>query len=89
MDPGDGPVLCFNAHLDVVPPGQVEEWTYPPFGGVVAHERVYGRGAGDDKASVTAQVMAGIALARNQECRFAASLSSTKSRMKRPPDPPG
>jgi len=63
--PGDGPVLCFNAHLDVVPPGQVEEWTYPPFGGVVAHERVYGRGAGDDKASVTAQVMAGIALARS------------------------
>ena len=63
--PGNGPVLCFNAHLDVVPPGEVSEWTYPPFGGVVAHERVYGRGAGDDKASVTAQVMAGIALARS------------------------
>jgi succinyl-diaminopimelate desuccinylase len=63
--PGDGPTLCFNAHLDVVPPGDLSAWAYPPFGGVVANGRVYGRGAGDDKASVTAQVMAGVALARS------------------------
>lgn len=62
---GVGPTLCFNAHLDVVPPGDLAAWAYPPFGGVVANGRVYGRGAGDDKASVTAQVMAGVALARS------------------------
>ncbi len=63
--PADGPTLCFNAHLDVVPPGDLTAWAYPPFGGVIDNGRVYGRGAGDDKASVTAQVMAGIALARS------------------------
>ena len=59
-----GPRLAFNAHVDVVPIGEEAAWTYPPFGGEIHDGRVYGRGAGDDKASVTAQVMAGIALAR-------------------------
>ncbi len=58
------PVLCYNAHVDVVPTGEVSAWTYPPFGAELINGRVYGRGAGDDKASVTAQVMAGVALAR-------------------------
>ncbi|MFN8593746.1 MAG: M20 family metallopeptidase [Thermomicrobiales bacterium] len=61
---GAGPVLAFNAHLDVVPIGDESAWTHPPFGGVIDNGRVYGRGAGDDKASVTAQVMGAIALAR-------------------------
>jgi acetylornithine deacetylase/succinyl-diaminopimelate desuccinylase family protein len=60
-----GPILCFNAHLDVVPIGERSLWKHDPFGGDVADGRVYGRGAGDDKASVTAQVMAGVALARS------------------------
>jgi succinyl-diaminopimelate desuccinylase len=64
--PGDGPVVCFNAHLDVVPPGELSAWKFPPFEGVVHEGRVYGRGAGDDKASVTAQVIAAIALARSE-----------------------
>lgn len=62
---GAGPRLAFNAHLDVVPIGEESAWTYPPFGGEIADGRVYGRGAGDDKASVTAQVMAAVALARS------------------------
>ncbi|CAN5668767.1 acetylornithine deacetylase/succinyl-diaminopimelate desuccinylase family protein [soil metagenome] len=62
--PGDGPVLCFNAHLDVVPPGELAGWKFGPFDGTESDGRIYGRGAGDDKASVTAQVMAAIALAR-------------------------
>ncbi len=60
-----GPRLALNAHLDVVPIGDEAAWTYPPFGAEIADGRVYGRGAGDDKASVTAQVMAGVALARS------------------------
>ncbi|MFM9108823.1 MAG: M20 family metallopeptidase [Chloroflexota bacterium] len=59
------PRLIFNAHLDVVPTGEEAAWTYPPFSATIADGRVYGRGAGDDKASVTAQVMAGVALARS------------------------
>jgi len=62
---GDGPTLCFNAHVDVVPTGEESAWTHPPFGADLADGRVYGRGAGDDKASVTAQVMGGVALARS------------------------
>ena len=62
----DGPRLAFNAHVDVVPIGDEAAWTHPPFGGEIAGGRVYGRGAGDDKASVAAQVMAGVALARAQ-----------------------
>ena len=61
----DGPVLAFNAHVDVVPIGERAAWTHDPFGAEIADGRIYGRGAGDDKASVTAQVMAGIALARS------------------------
>lgn len=58
------PRLVFNAHVDVVPTGEESAWSHPPFGAVLEDGRVYGRGAGDDKASVTAQVMAGVALAR-------------------------
>jgi succinyl-diaminopimelate desuccinylase len=61
----DGPTLAFNAHLDVVPIGERSAWTYEPFGAEIHDGRVYGRGAGDDKASVAAQVFAGIAVARS------------------------
>ena len=63
--PADGPTLCFNAHLDVVPIGDESAWSHPPFAAEIADGRVYGRGAGDDKASVTAQVMGAVALARS------------------------
>jgi succinyl-diaminopimelate desuccinylase len=63
--PNGGPVLCFNAHLDVVPVGDERAWSHSPFGAEIADGRVYGRGAGDDKASVTAQVMGAVALARS------------------------
>jgi succinyl-diaminopimelate desuccinylase len=61
----DGPTLCFNAHLDVVPIGEESAWSHPPFAAEIADGRVYGRGAGDDKASVAAQVMGAIALAHS------------------------
>ncbi|MGQ0619649.1 MAG: M20 family peptidase [Panacagrimonas sp.] len=49
------PILLL-AHLDVVPvePGTEARWTHPPFDGVVADGRVWGRGAIDDKASLVA-----------------------------------
>jgi succinyl-diaminopimelate desuccinylase len=60
-----GPALMFNAHVDVVPTGEADAWTHPPFGAVIEDGKVYGRGAGDDKASVTAQVLGAIALVRS------------------------
>ncbi|MFO7270879.1 MAG: M20 family metallopeptidase [Sphaerobacter thermophilus] len=65
LERGSGPVLLWNAHVDVVPTGEESAWTYPPFGAEIHDRRVYGRGAGDDKASVTAQIMAALALARS------------------------
>src|SRR6478609_2892226 len=51
-----GPTLCFNAHLDVVPIGDRGAWQRDPFGAEIVDGKIYGRGAGDDKASVAAQV---------------------------------
>jgi succinyl-diaminopimelate desuccinylase len=40
-------VIGVLVHLDVVPEG--EGWTYPPYSGQIAGNRIYGRGAIDDK----------------------------------------
>lgn len=52
-DSGLAPIL-FTAHMDVVPiePGTEGDWEHPPFAGVVADGRIYGRGALDDKIGV-------------------------------------
>lgn len=54
-DPSLPPVL-FLSHMDVVPVEENtrDEWTHPPFGGVVADGYVWGRGALDDKIGVVA-----------------------------------
>jgi len=64
IGPKDGKTLLVNAHVDVVPIGERDAWTHEPFGAEIADGRVYGRGAGDDKASVAAQVMAALAVKR-------------------------
>lgn len=55
---GDGPVLAFLGHTDVVPSGPVEQWRSPPFEPVVHEGLLYGRGAADMKGSVAAFVLA-------------------------------
>ena len=55
-----GPVLGFNGHTDVVPPGDPADWTHDPFGGVIADGRLHGRGAADMKTGVAAFVAAAI-----------------------------
>jgi len=58
------PVLLLNAHIDTVSVEDPEKWKHDPFSGVVEDGYIYGRGAGDDKGSVAAQVMATVAIAR-------------------------
>lgn len=57
--------LLFHAHVDTVSAGDQDGWRHDPFAGVVESGRIYGRGAGDDKASVVAQIGAVLALARS------------------------
>ena len=52
-DKGLAPIVLM-AHQDVVPvtPGTETDWKHPPFGGVIAEDAVWGRGAIDDKGSL-------------------------------------
>lgn len=43
------PTLLIYGHYDVQPVAPAAAWTVPPFGGLVRGERLYGRGASDDK----------------------------------------
>ena len=56
--------FMYHAHIDTVAPGDPAVWRHPPFSGTVEDGCIYGRGAGDDKSSVAAQVMALVTLAR-------------------------
>lgn len=49
---GDSDYLHLNGHVDVVPPGELDKWTYDPFSGVVRDGFVYGRGSSDMKGGV-------------------------------------
>ena len=55
-----GPVLGFNGHTDVVPPGDPAAWRHDPFAGVIDNGTLYGRGAADMKSGVAAFVAAAI-----------------------------
>jgi succinyl-diaminopimelate desuccinylase len=56
------PTLHLNGHFDVVPAGT--GWTVDPFAGVVRDGRIYGRGACDMKAGITAAIFAAEAIRR-------------------------
>jgi len=56
------PVLHFNGHIDVVPPGS--GWTVDPFAAGVRDGRIYGRGATDQKAGIAASIFAVEAIRR-------------------------
>ncbi len=56
---GDGSVLCFAGHTDVVPTGPLEAWQYPPFEPQIdAQGMLRGRGAADMKGSLAAMITA-------------------------------
>ena len=53
-----GPNFCYAGHLDVVPPGNIKDWTINPFKPSIKKGHLIGRGANDMKSSVAAFVSA-------------------------------
>ena len=52
LDYGEGPTLILNGHMDVVPAGDLEQWSWDPFGGALQDGYLLGRGASDMKAGL-------------------------------------
>ncbi|MDQ3617077.1 MAG: ArgE/DapE family deacylase [Actinomycetota bacterium] len=52
------PSLVVQGHVDVVPPGDLDRWSGPPFEPKVTADRVHARGACDMKAGVAANLAA-------------------------------
>lgn len=55
---GDGPTLVLNGHVDVVPAGEMDLWSVPPWEMTIADNRVYGRGSVDMKGGLSCALAA-------------------------------
>ncbi len=55
----DGKNLLYNGHMDVVPPGLIDEWKSPPLSGQIKRKKfIYGRGTADMKGALAAMTIA-------------------------------
>ncbi len=52
------PNLCFAGHTDVVPVGDLSEWSVDPFAGDIIDGHLFGRGASDMKCAIACFVTA-------------------------------
>ena len=52
------PNFCYAGHTDVVPPGNISDWSINPFKPAVKNNKLIGRGANDMKASIACFVAA-------------------------------
>ena len=72
------PNLCYAGHLDVVPPGNLKDWTVNPFKPSIKKGHLIGRGANDMKSSIAAFVSAvSIFLSLNKKFNGSISLLIT------------
>ena len=53
-----GPSVLLTGHVDVVPPGDYDQWDLDPYMGLVDNGEVYGRGAADMKGGLIAALEA-------------------------------
>jgi len=68
------PNFCFAGHLDVVPAGNLKDWTVNPFKPAVKRGHLIGRGANDMKSSIAAFVSAVDNFTKNKK-KFKGSIS--------------
>lgn len=61
------PHFCFAGHTDVVPTGNVADWSFDPFGGEVRDGYVCGRGAADMKGPIACFVSAVLRFLEDQK----------------------
>ncbi len=66
------PNFCYAGHTDVVPPGNLDDWTVNPFKPAVKGNYLIGRGANDMKASIACFVSA---VSRFKNKKFNGSIS--------------
>jgi succinyl-diaminopimelate desuccinylase len=52
------PNFMFAGHLDVVPPGDLKDWTVKPFNPAIKKNHLIGRGANDMKSAIASWVVA-------------------------------
>ncbi len=63
---GDKPTILIYGHFDTQPVDPIDLWSQPPFEPVVKDDRVYARGATDDKGNMLAPILAIEALLNSQ-----------------------
>ena len=68
------PNFCYAGHTDVVPPGNIKDWTTNPFKPIVRNNKLIGRGANDMKASIACFVAA-VSRFKNENKNFKGSIS--------------
>jgi len=68
------PNFCYAGHLDVVPPGNVKDWTINPFKPSIKKGHLIGRGANDMKSSIASFVSA-VSKFLNKNKNFSGSIS--------------
>ncbi len=68
------PNFCYAGHTDVVPPGNIDDWSINPFRPVVKNNRLIGRGSSDMKASIACFVAA-VSKFKTQNKKFKGSIS--------------
>ncbi|WP_075522705.1 succinyl-diaminopimelate desuccinylase [Candidatus Pelagibacter communis] len=68
------PNFCYAGHLDVVPPGNLKDWTINPFKPSVKKGHLIGRGANDMKSSIASFVSA-VSKFLNKNKNFNGSIS--------------
>ena len=68
------PNLCYAGHTDVVPPGNLNDWTVNPFKPIVKKNYLIGRGANDMKSSIACFISA-VNKFKKKKLKFKGSIS--------------
>jgi succinyl-diaminopimelate desuccinylase len=68
------PNFCYAGHTDVVPPGNINNWSFNPFKPTIKNNKLIGRGAVDMKASIACFVAA-VSKFKTKNKKFKGSIS--------------